>query len=87
MSTLRSALVFNLVHDHTSKAAVEPTYERVDFGACESAPESKYFFCGRVAQLGEHLLCKLTRQLQTLYCFLSLLFISNNLGICFSLEG
>ena len=36
--------------------------------------------CGRVAQLGEHLLCKLTGQLQTLCRFLSLLFVSNNLG-------
>jgi hypothetical protein len=35
----------------------------------------------RGAQLGEHLLGKLARQLQTLHRFLSFLFVSNNLGL------
>ena len=35
---------------------------------------------GRVGQLGEHLLCKLARGLQTLYRFLPFSFIYNNLG-------
>jgi hypothetical protein len=35
---------------------------------------------GRVAQLGEHLLCKLAKQLQTLYRFIPFSLIYNNLG-------
>jgi hypothetical protein len=36
--------------------------------------------CGSVAQLGEHLLCKLDRELLTFYRFLSFVFVYNNLG-------